>query len=61
MKNKNFRKLKYVPGNSQNAGFCTFYRTASGGLGGHQTPGLYLFASLGLAFCTYFSKIAFYF
>jgi hypothetical protein len=23
MKNKNFRKLKYVPGSPQNAGFCT--------------------------------------
>jgi hypothetical protein len=31
--NKNFRKLKYVPGNPQNAGFCTIYPTASGGLG----------------------------
>ena len=30
MKNKNFRKLKYVPGNPQNAGFCTIYPTASG-------------------------------
>jgi hypothetical protein len=34
MKIKNFRKLKYVPGNPQNAGFCTIYPTASGGLGG---------------------------
>jgi hypothetical protein len=25
MKNKNFRKLKYVSGNPQNAGFCTIY------------------------------------
>jgi len=39
MKNKNFRKLKYVSGNPQNAGFCTIYPTASGGLGGPQTPG----------------------
>ena len=39
MKNKNFRKLKYVSGNPQNAGFCTIYPTASGGagLGGPQT------------------------
>jgi hypothetical protein len=38
MKNNNFRKLKYVSGNPQNAGFCTIYPTASGGLGGPQTP-----------------------
>ena len=31
MKNNNFRKLKYVSGNPQNAGFCTIYPTASGG------------------------------
>jgi hypothetical protein len=42
MKNKNLRKLKYVSGNPQNAGFCTIYPTASGGLGGPQTPGLNL-------------------
>jgi hypothetical protein len=30
MKNTNFRKLKYVPGNPQNAGFFTIYPTASG-------------------------------
>jgi hypothetical protein len=30
MKNKNFRKLKYVQANPENAGFCTIYRTASG-------------------------------
>ena len=40
MKNKNFRKLKYVSGNPQNAGFCTIYPTTSGGLGGPQTHGL---------------------
>jgi hypothetical protein len=28
MKNKNFRKLKYVSGDPQNAGFCTIYPTA---------------------------------
>jgi hypothetical protein len=39
MKNKNFRKLKYVSGNPQNAGFCTIYPTPSGGLDGPQTPG----------------------
>ena len=38
MKNKNFRKLKYVSGNPQNRGFCTIYPTASGGLSGPQTP-----------------------
>ena len=32
MKNKIFRKLKYVPGNPQNAGFCIIYPTAYGGL-----------------------------
>jgi hypothetical protein len=37
MKNNNFRKLKYVSGNPQNAGFCTIYPTASGGDGGPQT------------------------
>jgi hypothetical protein len=46
MKNKNFRKLKYVSGNPQNAGFCTIYPTASGGLSGPQTPGLNCSASL---------------
>ena len=40
MKNKNFRKLKYLSGNPQNAGFCTIYPTASRGLGGPQTPSL---------------------
>jgi hypothetical protein len=34
MKNKNFRKLKYVPESPQNAGFCTIYSTAFGVLGG---------------------------
>jgi hypothetical protein len=48
MKNKNFRKLKYVSGNPQNAGFCTIYPTASGGLGGPQTPGLNFSALLSL-------------
>ena len=38
MKNKNFRKLKYVSGNPQNRRFCTIYPTASGGLSGPQTP-----------------------
>ena len=42
MKNKNFRKLKYVSGDPQNAGYCTIYPPASGGLGGPQTPGLNL-------------------
>ena len=37
MKNKKFRKLKYVSVNCQNAGFCTIYPTASGGLAGPQT------------------------
>jgi hypothetical protein len=46
MKNKNFRKLKYVSGNPQNAGFCTIYPTDSGGLGGPQNPGLHCSASL---------------
>jgi hypothetical protein len=41
MKNKNFRKLKYVSGNPQNAGFCTIYPTASGGLGGPQDKSLH--------------------
>jgi hypothetical protein len=47
MKNKNFRKLKYVSGNPQNysAGFCTIYPTASGGLGGPQ-PNFFSLASL---------------
>ena len=31
MKNKNLKKIKYVSGNPQNAGFCTIYPTASGG------------------------------
>ena len=44
MKNKNFRKLKYVPGSPQNTGFCTIYPTGFGVLGGPQTPGLNLFA-----------------
>ena len=43
MKNKNFRKLKYVPGNPQNTGFCTIYPTASGGLGGPRPSGLIYF------------------
>ena len=30
MKNKNFRKLKYMQANPENAGFCTIYPTASG-------------------------------
>jgi hypothetical protein len=30
MKNKNFRKLKYVQANPENAGLCTIYPTASG-------------------------------
>ena len=38
MKNKNFKKLKYVPGNPQNAGFYTIYPIASRGLGGPRTP-----------------------
>ena len=49
MKNKNFRKLKYVSGNPQNAGFCTIYSTASQGLGGPQTPGLHFFSLASLA------------
>jgi hypothetical protein len=61
MKNKNFRKLKYVSGNPQNAGFCTIYSTASQGLGGPQTPGLHFSASLRLLFSTYFYRIASYF
>ena len=61
MKNKNFRKLKYVSGNPQNAGFCTIYPTASGGLGGPQNPGLHCSASLRSSFSTYFFKIASYF
>jgi hypothetical protein len=32
MKNKNFKKLKFVSGNPQNAGFCTIYPTASEGI-----------------------------
>ena len=46
MKNKNFRKLQYVSRNSQNAGFCTIYPTASGGLGDPQTIDLNFSASL---------------
>jgi hypothetical protein len=45
MKIKNFRKLKYVSGNPQNAGFCTIYPTASGGLSGPQ-PKFFNLASL---------------
>jgi hypothetical protein len=54
MKNKNFRKLKYVSGNPQNAGFCTIYPTASGGHGGPQTLGLNFSASLRSPFSTCF-------
>jgi hypothetical protein len=61
MKNKNFRKLNYVSGNPQNTGFCTIYTTASGGLGGPQTPGLIFSASLRSPFSTYFFNIASYF
>jgi hypothetical protein len=61
MKNKNFRKLKYVSGNPQNAGFCTIYPTASGGLGGPQTPGLNFSASLRSPFSICFFIIASYF
>jgi hypothetical protein len=61
MKNKNFRKLKYVSGNPQNAGFCTIYPTVSGGLGGPQTLVLNFLASLRSPFSTYFFKIASYF
>jgi hypothetical protein len=60
MKNKNFRKLKYVSENPQNAGFCTIYPTASGGLGGPQTPGLNFSATLRSPFSTYFFKIVSY-
>ena len=49
MKIKNFRKLKYVSGNSQNAGFCTIYPTASGGLRGPQTPQPKFFSLASLA------------
>jgi hypothetical protein len=49
MKNKNFRKLKYVSGNPQNAGFCTIYPTASGGLDNPQTPCLNFFSFASLA------------
>jgi hypothetical protein len=52
MKNKNFRKITYVSGNPQNAGFCTIYPTASGGLGGSQTSGLSFSASLRSPFST---------
>ena len=58
MKNKNLKKIKYVSGNPQNAGICTIYPTASGGLGGPQTPGLNCSASLRSPFSTYFFKIA---
>jgi hypothetical protein len=61
MKNKNFRKITYVSGNPQNAGFCTIYPTASGGLGGSQTSGLSFSDSLRSPFSTYFFKIASYF
>ena len=61
MKNKNFRKLKYVSGNPQNAEFCTIYPTASRGLGGPQTPGLNFSASFRSPFSTYFFKKASYF
>ena len=61
MKNKNLRKLKYVSGNPQNTGFFTIYPTASGGLGGPQTPSLNFSASLHSPFSTYFFKIASYF
>jgi hypothetical protein len=54
MKNKNLKKIKYVSGNPQNAGFCTIYPTASGGLGGPQTPGLNCSASPRSPFSTYF-------
>jgi hypothetical protein len=60
MKNMNFRKLKYVSENPQNAGFCTIYPTASGGLGGPQTPGLNFSATLRSPFSTYFFKIVSY-
>jgi hypothetical protein len=52
MKNKNIRKLRYVSGNPQNAGFCTIYPTASGGLG------LNFSVSLRSPFSAYFFKIA---
>ena len=61
MKNKNFRKLKYVSGNPQNAGFYTIYSTAYGGLSSPQTPILNCSASLRSTFSTYFFKIASYF
>ena len=49
MKNKNFRKIKYVSGNPQNAGICTIYPTASGGLGGPDPwPKFFSLAVLGV-------------
>jgi hypothetical protein len=39
MKNKNFRKLKYVSGNPQNAGFCTIFTLQLlGALAAHRPP-----------------------
>jgi hypothetical protein len=46
MKEKSFRKLKYVPGNPQNAGFCTIYPTAYGSL--DHRPKFVRLASLGI-------------
>ena len=43
-----------MSGNSQNAGFCTIYPTASGGLGGPHNPGLHCSASLRSPFYPYF-------
>jgi hypothetical protein len=60
MKNKNFRKLKYVSGNPQNAGFAPFTLQLLEALAA-QTPGLNFSASLCSAFSTYFFKIASYF
>jgi hypothetical protein len=50
MKNKNFKKLKYVSGDPQNAGFCTIYPTAFGG----PDPQPKFSASLRSPFSTYF-------
>jgi hypothetical protein len=45
MNNKNVRKIIYVSGNPQNAGFCTIYPTASAANQKQAVPVAAMFAN----------------